>query len=268
MHASQIALQLYTLRDRCATAADLATTIARVRKIGYTAVQISGVGPIPETEIVRICRGEGVAICATHEPGKTIVEEPQKVIDRLGALGCRHTAYPHPHIKPTTLDEALAIAAQLDRAGEALRKAGMVLTYHNHALEFRKFGGRTWLDILYSETDPRNLQGEIDTYWVQTGGGDPVAWCRRLYRRLPLLHLKDYGIDDQNKPTMMEIGNGVLDWPAIISAADDAGTEWFIVEQDICPADPFDSITQSLRFLAQLASERRGTPAAAPVPTR
>jgi sugar phosphate isomerase/epimerase len=262
MLASQIALQLYTLRDHCTTAADLAATVARAKTIGYGAVQISGVGPIPEAEIARICRGEGVVVCATHEPGKTIVEEPQKVIDRLGALGCRHTAYPHPHVKPTNLAETVAIAKSLDRAGERLRAAGMVLTYHNHALEFRKFGGRTWLDILYAESDPRNLQGELDTFWVQSGGGDPVAWIRRMYRRLPLLHLKDYGIDDQNKPTMMEIGNGVLDWPAIVSAADDAGTEWFIVEQDVCPADPFDSIAQSHRYLRQLASDRRGAPAA------
>ncbi len=62
---------------------------------------------------------------------------------------------------------------------------------------------------------------------------------------------------------MMEIGNGVLDWPAILSAADDAGCEWFIVEQDVCPGDPFDSIAQSYRYLRALATDRRGFPASA-----
>src|SRR4051812_35884852 len=96
MKLSQVAIQLYTLRDFCKTAADLATTAKKVRAIGYTAVQISGVGPIPEAEIVAIMKAEGLTICATHENGQTILDEPEKVIARLRALGTTLTAYPYP----------------------------------------------------------------------------------------------------------------------------------------------------------------------------
>src|SRR5439155_1236758 len=99
------------------------------------------------------------------------------------------------------------LAAKLDAAGAALRKAGQVLTYHNHAIEFVRHGKKTGLEILFDETAPENLQGEIDTYWVQFGGGDPVDWCRRLKGRLPLLHMKDYGFSKKNEPAMAEIGN-------------------------------------------------------------
>lgn len=250
MKIAQVACQLYTLREHCKTAADLAVTAKKLHAIGYQAVQISGVGPIPEAEIVSICTGEGLTICATHESGKTIVEEPQKVIDRLGKLGTIYTAYPYPHVPLTTVADVTALAASLDHAGEILRKAGLVLTYHNHAMEFKKIGGKTILQHLYDLTNPANLQGEIDTYWVAAGGECPVEWIQRLHRRLPLLHLKDYGVGPENNHgAIMEIGNGNLNWPSIIAAAERSGTQWFIVEQDTCPGDPFDSVRQSFEFI-------------------
>jgi sugar phosphate isomerase/epimerase len=250
MRRDQLAVQCYTIREQCRDAGSFAESMQKVKAIGFSAVQISGVGPIPEAEIARICAGEGLAICATHESGATICNSPQRVIDRLGALGTRYTAYPYPHVPLDTATQVHELAAQLDRAGAALHAAGQVLTYHNHAVEFRRFGARTALDILYAETKPAHLQGEIDTYWVQTGGGDPVRWIEHLCGRLPLLHLKDYAIGADGAPAQMaEIGNGNLDWARIIPAAERAGCVWFIVEQDVCPGDPFASLRQSWDFL-------------------
>jgi sugar phosphate isomerase/epimerase len=134
-----------------------------------------------------------------------------------------------------------------------MREAGLVLTYHNHAMEFQRLDGKLALDWLYEKTDARHMQGEIDTYWVQHGGGDPVAWCRKLNRRLPLIHLKDYTVIS-GRPSFAPVGSGNLDMPAIVSAADAAGCEWFIVEQDDCyGADPFEALAQSYRYLETLA---------------
>jgi len=253
MKRSQIAAQLYTVRDHCQTAPELAVSARKIKAIGYGAVQVSGVGPIPEEEIVRIMRGEGLTICATHEPGADILDDTQKVIDRLGKLGCAYTAYPWPHVELTDLDSALKLAGGLERAGERMAAAKQVLTYHNHAVEFRKVGpgssAITILELLYARTSPRHLQGEIDTYWIQSGGGDPAAWCTRLQDRLPLLHLKDLGVREGNQATTMEIGRGNLDWKGIISAADRAGCRWYIVEQDSCPGDPFESLAISYQYL-------------------
>ena len=256
MKTSQIAAQLYTLRDHCKTAADLAVTLKRVKAIGYAAVQVSGVGPIPPEEIKRLAEGEGLKICATHEGGASICDTPQAVVERLGKLGCADTAYPHPHVPITTMDDVKRLAESLDRSGDVLRRAGMRLSYHNHANEFRKIAGKTILQWLYDLTDVKNLQGEPDTYWVASGGCDPVEWIQRLHGRLPLLHLKDFRIGEDSKPIMGEIGNGNLNWPAIVRAAEISGCPWFIVEQDVCPADPFDSLTQSHRYLTTYIAER------------
>ncbi|MCX7869276.1 MAG: hypothetical protein N2322_04925, partial [Terrimicrobiaceae bacterium] len=68
---------------------------------------------------------------------------------------------------------------------------------------------------------------------------------------LPLLHLKDYVVNAECKPSYCEVGAGNLDFGAIIAAAEEAGCQWFIVEQDETPGDPVDSLAQSFRHLAE-----------------
>ena len=248
MRRKQIAAQLYTLRDFLKTPEDIAASLKKVKKMGFDAVQVSGLGPIDTAELRKILDGEGLTCCATHESGQMIFDEPEKVVEKLNLLGCKYTAYPWPHTSPKTEDDYKQLAAVLNKSGRVLKDAGQVLTYHNHGIEFVKFGNKTGLEIIYDESSPEYLQGEIDTYWVQFGGGDPVEWCKKLENRLPLLHLKEYGIVD-NKPTMLEVGSGNLDWKKIVKAAKKSGTEWFIIEQDICRIDPFDSLKMSLEYL-------------------
>ena len=64
-------------------------------------------------------------------------------------------------------------------------EAGLTLSYHNHSGEFRRHDGKLILDIIYDESDPRCVQGQIDYYWVQHGGGDSEDWCRKLEGRMP-----------------------------------------------------------------------------------
>ena len=252
MKTSQIAAQLFTVRNFCKTPVDLAASLKKIRAIGYPAVQVSGIGPIPEVELVQMLDGEGLTCCATHEPGVQILNEPQRVVERLQKLNCRLTAFPHPGgVQLDTLANVKAFAQRLNAAGQVLHAAGQVLAYHNHATEFRRVDGRPVLEWIYAETDPRYLQGEPDTYWVQHGGGDPVDWCTRLKNRLPIIHLKDYTVSADNKAAFAEIGNGNLNWKKIIAAAEAAGCQWFSVEQDTCPGDPFDSLKRSFDYIRE-----------------
>ncbi len=250
MKINQVAAQLYTVRDFCQNAAALAATARKIRAIGYEAVQLSGLGPIAEKEIVRIMAGEGLVICATHEPSAVILDEPEKAIATLQALGCRLTAYPWPQgVDFTDAASITTLVRKLDAAGAKLRAAGLTLGYHNHDLEFIKFRGAPVLDHIYAQTDPRNLVGELDTYWVHFGGGDCVEWCRKLRSRLPFIHLKDYAMTPERKPVFAEIGQGNLPFARIIAEAEASGCQWFIVEQDTCPRDPFASLQMSFDYL-------------------
>lgn len=250
MKIEQVAAQLYTVRDHLTTPADIASTLKTVKKIGYQAVQVSGMGPIGEAELVSILDGEGLVCCATHESSEQILADPMSIVDRLKKLNCEYTSYPYPaNVKLESLDDVKSLAKKLNAAGKVLFENGKVLTYHNHSIEFRRFDGKLMLDVLYDDTDPRYLQGEIDTYWVQYGGGDPIAWCSHMKERLPLLHMKDFGTSSASQPMMTEIGRGNLNWKGIISAADYAGCEWFMVEQDICEVDSLASLKISFEYI-------------------
>ena len=250
MKLSQVAVQLYTLRNHLKTPTDIAATLRKVRAIGYEAVQLSGLGPIEDEELMRILDGEGLICCATHEGSTEILDQVDTVIAHLQKIGCRYTAYAWPAgIDFGNPDHITTLARKLDASAAAMARAGQVLTYHNHSLEFVHYQGKPVLEYIYSSTS--HLQAEIDTYWVQAGGGNPVTWCERLKGRLPLLHIKDYACGADGKPFFAEIGHGNLDWDGIISAADGAGCLWYIVEQDTCPSDPFECLTRSFEYLGE-----------------
>lgn len=250
MKLTQVAAQLYTCRDLLKTPADIAQTLKQVRAIGYTAVQISGMGPIAEEELNTILDGEGLTCCATHESGDVILKTPEKIVERLQKLRCKITAYPYPAGIEFDKPESVAgLIKGLDHSGKVLADAGLTLCYHNHNHEFRKVQGKTLLEQIYEKTNPKYVQGEPDTYWVHFGGGENVEWCERLKNRLPIIHLKDYLTNAENKPQLCEIGAGNLNFKKIIAAAEKSGCQWFVVEQDTCPGSPLDSLKQSFDYI-------------------
>ena len=250
MTLEQVAVQMYTLRDHLTTAADLQRSLEKVAAIGYRSIQYSGPRPVAEREIAQRAADVGLTINSSHDTPDEILEAPERLVERMTALGVKLTAMPFPRgVDLTSTASVDAFIDQMNASGEVLAKAGMTLTYHNHNHEFRKLEGEVILDRIYRRTEPRFLQGEPDTYWIQIGGGDPVAWCEKLQDRLPMLHLKDLKTNEDNKPEFAEIGNGNLDFPRIVKAAEASGCQWFIVEQDTTPGDPFDSLAQSLAYI-------------------
>ncbi|HPE94964.1 MAG TPA: TIM barrel protein, partial [Bacillota bacterium] len=134
---------------------------------------------------------------------------------------------------------------------KAAKKQGIRTCYHNHDFEFQKIDGKYALDVLYDSIPADLLQTEIDTCWVNIGGEDPASYVLKYSGRAPILHLKDFyksgkdngdlyeliGIEkkEQKKADAFEfrpVGYGMQDFPKIFTAAEQAGTEWIIVEQD------------------------------------
>lgn len=246
MKLSRVAAITSTVRRFAQDEAGIRNALTRIRGIGYQAVQISGMGPMDEDELLRICNDLGLTICATHEPASTIVDHPEAVVARLRKLGVDQVANPFPNPQPTTPEALEELCRKLDHAGSVLRKAGITLSYHNHDLEFMHVNGRTIYEQLYEKTDPAHLQAEPDTYWIQLGGGDVVHWCERLKDRLPILHMKDYGIKERKVPEIRPIGAGNLDWKRIIAAAEGSGCQWFVVEHD---GGTFESLEESFCYI-------------------
>jgi len=251
MKETQISLQLYTLRDYLQTPKDIAKTLAKVRKIGYRIVQLSGLGKIETKELKKILDGEGLIGNSTHTSLERLRNETDLVIEEHKILGAEYAVCPWVPDEYHNLAGYRRLARELSETGKILAKHDITLCYHNHAFEFEKFGKKTGLEILYSESNPGYLKAELDLYWVAFGGGDPSAWCLKYSGRLPLVHLKDLGIKD-NKQLYLEVGEGNLNWKSILPACKKAGARWYIVEQDVCRRDPLESIKISLNNLHKL----------------
>ncbi|MCK9222567.1 MAG: sugar phosphate isomerase/epimerase [Limnochordia bacterium] len=249
MSNTVIAAQLYTLRDSLKTPQEIRQSLSKVREIGYEAVQLSGLGPIEPGELAKILQDYNLQVAATHVSFQRLKDEFDKVVEEHRLWGCQHVAVGSmPGEYKTDADGYKRFAQEATAIGRQLARAGLTFSYHNHSFEFEKFQGRLGLDILFEESDPEVFLAEIDTFWIQHGGGDPAAWIQKVSGRMRIVHLKDMTICD-GRQAMAEVGEGNLNWPDILRACKEAGVLWYVVEQDICQRDPFESLAISLRNL-------------------
>jgi sugar phosphate isomerase/epimerase len=244
----QIAAQLYTLRDFTQTLPDFARTVQRVKALGYSTVQVSAIGPIPPAEVAKVLKNEGLTCCATHASLDRMKSDPKGLIEELKSWGCKYTAVGGFFPKNPTTADWHQFADEFNQVAAAFKGSGVMLGYHNHSHELAHFEGKTALQILLDRLDP-SVFLEIDTYWIAHGGGDPAQWISKVAGRIPCVHLKDMGIRNTREQFMMEVGEGNLNWPAILTACKAAKVEWYIVEQDTCYRDPFESLGISLANL-------------------
>jgi sugar phosphate isomerase/epimerase len=248
----RIALELGTLHEHLKTTEDAARTLAQVREIGYERVVLGGASAVAPATLKQLSEAAGLTICGAQADAREIVEQPKRVADMLSTLGCRLAVYPRPHVPLSTLNDVHALCDELSRAGEVLRSRGQQLCYRNHALEFRRLGGKTILDWIYERTDPILVQGALDTYGVQAGGAEPAGYCARLSGRLPLLLLQDYAISPKNEPFEAALGDGNLSLGRILREAEAAACDWYVVGQGSGVEAPFAAIARSLSYLKSL----------------
>lgn len=161
--------------------------------------------------------------------------------------------------RPEQLDGYKALAEKMSAAAEAARGVGLGFAYHNHAFEFQPMEGSTPLDALMAGSDPSLVGLELDVFWVSLAGLDPVEMLKKYAGRVPLVHLKDKAADAPQqfaegppKESFKEVGNGVLDFQAILEACRAAGVAHYFVEQDQTPGDPLASLKQSYEHLRSL----------------
>lgn len=250
---SKIAAQLYTLREFTKTPADVAKTLAKVRKIGYEAVQKSAVGPMDPKEFAKILQGEGLACCATHISLDEMNNKTQQVIDDHTLWGCHYTALGWYGGKDAA--EWEKFSADYSATAKKFAGSGVSIGYHNHSHELVKYGPKTAMQIMIDKMDP-SVWFEIDTYWITHGGGDPCQWIEKVGGRIPCVHLKDMSINAERKQLMAEVGEGNLNWLKIIDTCAKAGVKWYIVEQDDCNGkDPFDCLERSFKNVKAMGVE-------------
>lgn len=177
--------------------------------------------------------------------------------ERERAAGRRGTA---PSLTDSEWETLTAAVHAL--AGLAADEHGLLPCFHPHAGTHVEFDFE--IERLIASTDPQLVSLCIDTGHCAYAGVDPVELFRRHADRVAYFHLKDLRPEPlhSGQPSFDEavgegvfcpLGEGVVDFPALRTALDEAGFDgWAAVEQDRLPDDsssPAQHAAASLRHL-------------------
>jgi len=236
------------------------TLLRRVKKTGYDGIEMGTPPGFTHIEYKEFMDEIGlVVISATGLRYPALEgEDFTATIEECKALGAKNVMVSNmPNIVLGNQNELNKFIANLNRAGKALSEAGIHLSYHNHAVDFSKIGGKTIIDQIFEGTDSKCVYFEPDTHWIQAGGGHVITWLKKLKGRMYIVHFKDYGIDPYSDHVFLEgthklykeVGEGNLNWPGIIAECKAQGIEWCAVEQDETQRPPFEAIELSVKNL-------------------
>ncbi len=247
----KIGAQFYTIREHCKTLEDFSESLKKVADIGYTTVQISGTCQYEAQWLKDELDKNGLKCVLTHTAAPRLQNETVAVCQEHKLFGAGCVGLGMHAIKGDLEAEYAKFVETYKPVAKAIKEQGLYFMYHNHDQEFQKIGGKTILEKMSEDFAPDEMGFTLDTFWVQAGGASPVEWVEKLKGRLPCIHLKDYRYARGGFPeNICAIGDGNIHFEPIIQAAEAAGTEYLLVEQDNCHGeDPFECLARSYRNL-------------------
>ena len=240
--AAPIAIQLYTVRE--ALAQNFKAVGTRIAEMGYVGVETAGFPGVSVEEASDLFADLGLEVCSVHTQ-LPLGKQKNQVIELAHELEVNRVVTSTPREAFESMDALKGLCDRWNQAGEIAEENGLELGLHNHYWEFTEVEGRSGFEIMVEELDER-IFFQVDTYWVNVGGGDSVAVVEELGERAPLLHIKDGPLDAAQD--MQAVGTGKMDFPPIIEASHGA-CDWLIVELDRCATDMMEAVEQSYEFL-------------------
>lgn len=248
-----IGLQLYSVRD--AMQRDDAATLRKVAAIGYDYVEGAGYfdgmmyqrTPGNFKDLLDL---NGLQMHSSHVGWEAMRDAPQKAIAACKAVGASYLVIPWWPEEKRDVAGYQELVELLNSSGKLCQDYGLQLAYHNHDFEFNRLvAGSRPINILLNEVDPDLVKFELDFYWVTRAGIDYKDFLKQHSGRFPLWHVKD--MDDTADKFFAAVGEGVIDWPAVFRREEQAGMEYFFVEQDrtVPGKNPFDEVAISYKYL-------------------
>lgn len=274
MKKFKVGIQLYSVRDDLAK--DFEGTLRKIKEMGYDYVEFAGFFDKSASEIKSILNEIGLIPISVHQGNQLFVEKGTEIIDYLKEIGVKYCAIPwYEKDKLKGTDKWENTKKEFKEYSDALKSAGIKLLYHNHDFEFEKADGKYKIDAIYDEIGLDTIEPEFDTCWVKYAGEDPCGYIEKYSGHVEVLHLKDFvckkyggavyalidengkdqdaGESEDNGFKFVPVGSGVQDFKSILEAAEKAGTEYIIVEQDSSVDRPaLEAVKMSREYLTEL----------------
>ncbi|SLM98095.1 Sugar phosphate isomerases/epimerases [Brachybacterium faecium] len=277
-----LGLQLMMLKDQIHEKG-MYEVLRQVRELDLDAVEVSQVEMTDEL-IDDLVRGraafdvEIAAMSATIDPGGNgfaLSTEFDRAVEACRRTGTRFLRIGMMPFSAMTSQQACEEwAASVEPYAARLAEQGVTLCYHNHHVDLIQFEGERIFDIVRRVAP--SLLFEVDLHWVQRGGMAPLDMLEAYTGACKLIHVKDFRIAPLPARTLAElesgelgmaefqaaflglvqfaeVGQGNMNWPALLPAAERAGAEYFLIEQDdTYGRDPLDCIRESREYLRTL----------------
>ena len=251
----RIGLQLYSLRDMVKDSG-IQEVLKAASKMGYTNLETAGydngkIYGLQPAEFKKMVEDLGMK-CTSAHLGQEFSKEKEaevmgwwdKAIEAHNELGVRYMIQPWmPVNEQTTLDDLKMYCDYFNTVGYKAAAASIAFGYHNHAFEFRKIDNQLIYDFLLKNVSKNHVLFELDVYWCQEGGGDPVAYLKNYPDQIKVVHIKD----DK------EIGaSGKMDFKSIFDQMNANNIRvWYVEVEQYTNNDPVASVQQSFDYLAK-----------------
>ena len=238
-HRINVGLQLYSLREQFPK--DVPGTMDLVHKVGIDDVEAAGFYGLSAGQFRRELDAHHLHASGAHFQWDQFSNGIDGIIRDCKTLGCEYVTMPWiPHQGEFTAQSARDAAAKFNEWGKKCHEAGLHFTYHPHGYEFRPYEGGTVFDVLAKETDPEDVNFELDIFWAYDGGADPVKLMEKYPNRFPQMHLKDMDkqvktpnyTGSENTDNDVALGKGQIDIPAILKQAVKIGVKHYYIEDE------------------------------------
>jgi len=251
-----VGVQAYSFRNYFPK--DIPGTLDRIQSMGITEIEGSS-GRIPAEEYKKLCDARGISIPSTGAGFEQLEKDPMAIAENAKKLGSKFVMCAWiPHKRGNfTLEDAKKAVAVFNSAGKVLKENGLTFCYHAHGFEFQPFENGTLLDYMMEETNPEYVSFEMDVFWIQFGGGDPVGLLKKYANRWKLLHLKDMkkgtkkdltgGTDVENN---VPLGTGEIDIAGVLKEARKIGIAHYFIEDE--SSKVVDQVPKSIAYLRSL----------------
>lgn len=244
-----IAVQMYTLRN----AGPLDQQLKIVHDAGVGAVETVGTQNVSAAELKQLLDRYSIKAVSSHVQLADLRKDLDGVVAFNRSIGNTTLVVPYlgEQDRPTDAAGWTALGQELGEISRRVRAKGMRLAYHNHDFELVDFNGKTGLELLFAAAGP-DLETELDLAWVARAGYDPATMLGKFKGRVFAVHAKDNAPkgEAEDEGGFAAVGQGVLDWNAILPAAASAGVRWYIVEHDH-PRDPAAVIRTGADYLRE-----------------
>lgn len=252
-----VGLQLYSLRDVFATNVGLGLQFTH--NFGFTEVELAGTYGLSPAQLRETLGRFNLKAVSSLIDYNAFVNDLDHMIADAKALGLQYIGTAGiPHQGTFSEADVERAAADFNKAGEALAKAGLKFVYHNHGFEFVQHGDGTLFDLLMQKTKPEFVSFEMDIFWTVHPGQDPVKLLNKYAGRWALMHVKDMrkgtktglltGSEDVRND--VTLGTGQIDLVNALREALRSGVKHFFIEDESPTA--IEQIPLSLRYLESL----------------